>query len=151
MKLYDLELNSNRLPQLVEEKSFRYSTRCNTPELITEMLNTCFNLCNKTEEHVYLVALDTKTNITGVFLVSKGALNYSICNPREILQRCFMVGAASFVIAHNHPSGDCTPSREDIRVFGSLKEAGKIVGIDCLDSIIVTDVNYCSIREMKGE
>lgn len=147
MKLYDLELTSNRLPQLVEEKSFRYSARCNKPNLIAEMLNTCFNLCNKTEEHVYLVTLDTRLSITGVFLISKGTLNSSYCNPREILQRCFMVGAASFIIAHNHPSGDQSPSQDDFSVFHRLKDAGNIVGINCLDSIIVSNNGYFSISE----
>ncbi len=147
MKLYDLELDANKRPILVEEKTFRYSSRCNTPKLIKEMLNTCFNLCNKAEEHVYLIALNTKLNVSGVFLISKGTINASICNPREILQRCFIVGASAFVIAHNHPSGDCSPSREDVETYNKLKEAGNIMGIQCLDSIILSNSDYYSLSE----
>ena len=150
MKLYDIELNENKAPMLVEEKAFRYSSRIHTYKDMAEMLNTCFHLNQKAEEHVYLISLDNKMNVNGVFLLSKGIVNCSICRSREIFIRLLAVGAINFIIAHNHPSGDISPSKEDIDVFNNLKDGGSLLGIPCLDSVIVGDNDSLSLKEYMG-
>jgi DNA repair protein RadC len=99
------------------------------------------------EESMVMITLDTKNNITGLFTVSQGSLNSSIVHPREIYKRAILQNAASIIIAHNHPSGDTTPSQEDIAVTKRISEAGKLLGIELLDHIIVGDIGFCSLKE----
>lgn len=100
------------------------------------------------EEYMYMICMNTKNKITGVFEVSHGNVNSSIVGAREIFQKALLANAVSIILMHNHPSGDCTPSREDIEVTKRLVEAGKIIGVQVLDHIIVGE-RYCSLKE-KG-
>ncbi len=78
-----------------------------------------------------------------------GSLNASIVHPREVMKVAVISNAASILVGHNHPSQDPTPSREDCEVTKRLVEAGKIIGIDVLDHLIVCDEKYVSLKE-KG-
>ena len=100
------------------------------------------------EEYMYMICMNTKNKIIGVFEISHGSVNSSIVSPREVFQKALLANAVSIIVMHNHPSGDCTPSREDIEVTKRLAEAGKIVGVEVLDHIIVGD-RYSSLKE-KG-
>lgn len=73
-------------------------------------------------------------------------VNITICNPREIFIKALLCGASGIVIIHNHPSGDTTPSEQDIKSYNRLKEAGKLIGINVLDSIIVGDSYYSFVE-----
>ena len=94
------------------------------------------------EEMVYLLVLNSQQKLKGIFLVSQGTLDSAIVCPREILIRALLCGAASIIVTHNHPSGDVTPSKEDIESYKRLKDAGKLIGINVLDVIIVGDGYY---------
>ena len=96
-----------------------------------------------------MICMNTKNKIIGVFEISHGSVNSSIVSPREVFQKALLANAVSIIVMHNHPSGDSTPSREDIEVTRRLSEAGKIVGVELLDHIIVGDRVYCSLKE-KG-
>ena len=96
---------------------------------------------------MWLITLDTKNNITGIFTVSTGSLNASIVHPREVFKRAVLQNAASIIICHNHPSGDPTPSQEDINTTKRIYDAGKILGIELLDHIIIGDNDYISLKE----
>lgn len=100
------------------------------------------------EEYMYMICMNTKNKIIGVFEISHGSVNSSIVSPREVFQKALLANAVSIILMHNHPSGDSTPSREDIEVTKRLVEAGKIVGVEVLDHIIVGD-RYSSLKE-KG-
>ncbi len=76
-------------------------------------------------------------------------MNASIVHPREVFREAFRRSAASIICLHNHPSGDPTPSREDIEVTRRLKECGRMIGIEILDHIIIGDKKYVSLKE-KG-
>lgn len=78
-----------------------------------------------------------------------GSLNASIVHPREVFKEAFRRSAASIICLHNHPSGDPSPSREDIEVTKRLVECGKIIGIDLLDHIIMGENKFISLKE-KG-
>ena len=95
-----------------------------------------------------MICMNTKNKIIGVFEISHGNANSSIVGVREIFQKALLANAMSIIVMHNHPSGDCTPSREDIEVTKRIVEAGKIIGVEVLDHIIVGD-SYCSLKE-KG-
>lgn len=100
------------------------------------------------EEYMYMICMNTKNRIIGVFEISHGTVNASLVNPREAFQKALLANAVSVIFMHNHPSGDSTASREDIEVTKRLSEAGRIIGVEVLDHIIVGD-SYSSLKE-KG-
>lgn len=101
------------------------------------------------QEHLAVLFLDTKNQIIHNRTIFIGSLNSSIVHPREIFREAVKRSAASIICAHNHPSGDPTPSQEDIHVTKRLVEAGKIMGIEVLDHLIIGNRKYTSLKE-KG-
>ncbi len=101
------------------------------------------------QEHFVAVYLNTKNQVIHKQTVFIGSLNASLVHPREVFKEGIKRSAASLICFHNHPSGDPTPSREDIEVTKRLLESGKILGIDLLDHIIIGDKQYVSLKE-KG-
>jgi DNA repair protein RadC len=99
------------------------------------------------KETLKSLLLNTKNQVLAIKTVSIGDLSSSIVHPREVFQDAVIASAASLIIAHNHPSGDPTPSAEDISVTRRLKEAGEILGIDLLDHIIIGDGIFVSLKE----
>lgn len=102
-----------------------------------------------TQEHFVVLYLNTKNHVIHKKTIFIGSLNASIVHPREIFKEAFRYSAASVICLHNHPSGDPTPSREDIEVTKRLVESGKVIGIEMLDHIIIGDKKYISLKE-KG-
>lgn len=119
----------------------------NSPQDIGNMLRSEMSGLN--QEVLKLIVLNTKNKIIKVKDVFKGTLNTSIVHPREIYSEAIKSGGASIIICHNHPSGDPTPSKEDINITERIKQCGKIVGIELLDHIIVGDQKFLSLKE-KG-
>src|SRR5699024_9483663 len=102
-----------------------------------------------TQEHFVVLFLDTKNQVIHQQTIFIGTLNSSIVHPREIFREAVRRSAASIVCAHNHPSGDPTPSHEDIQVTRRLVESSKIIGIELLDHIIIGNQTFISLKE-KG-
>lgn len=100
-------------------------------------------------EHLVLLTLNIKNVIINISTVSIGSLNSSIVHPREVFKPAILSNAAAIIMAHNHPSGDVTPSKEDINITHRIKEGGKLLGIQLLDHIIIGDYTYTSLKE-KG-
>lgn len=96
-------------------------------------------------EHFVIAMLDRKGNILGLNTVSIGSISSSVVHPREVFKPAIVMGASSIILAHNHPSGDTTPSREDLEVTQKLVEGGKILSIEVLDHVIIGD-NYYSMK-----
>lgn len=101
------------------------------------------------KEHFVCLFLNTKNHVIGQETLSMGSLNATVVHPREIFRAAIQRSSASIICVHNHPSGDPTPSPEDIQLTARLSEAGEIVGIDVLDHIILGDRQYISLKE-KG-
>jgi DNA repair protein RadC len=101
------------------------------------------------QEHFVCLFLDTKNQVICKKCVFKGSLNASVVHPREIFHEAIRSSAAAVICVHNHPSGDPTPSPEDIYVTERLVEAGRILGIEVLDHLIIGDYVFFSMRE-KG-
>ena len=101
----------------------------------------------KNQEHFYTVLLTTKNTIISIEEISKGGLNIASIFPREVFNRAIKKSAAKMILVHNHPSGDPTPSSEDINLTNRLIEAGKLTGIRVLDHIITGDGEYISLKE----
>ncbi|WCN38559.1 RadC family protein [Aneurinibacillus uraniidurans] len=102
-----------------------------------------------TQEHFVCLYLNTKNQIIGKDTVFIGSLNSSVVHPREVFHKAIRRSSASVICLHNHPSGDPIPSKEDIDVTRRLREAGKILGIELLDHVIIGDGRFYSLKE-KG-
>ena len=99
-------------------------------------------------ERFIALALSTKNHVIAILPVSSGSLNASIVHPRELFQRAILANAASIIVCHNHPSGDPTPSPEDIALTRKLVEAGQLLDIPILDHVILGYGKYSSFKEM---
>ena len=134
--------------KLVKESSFLYENRrVNSPNDAIELF-TRF-LSESDREQFIVCCMDIKNQPTSINVVSIGTLNSSLVHPREVFKAAILANSASIIVAHNHPSGDPTPSKEDINITVRLKEAGKIIGVDIIDHIIIGDDRYVSLKE-KG-
>lgn len=135
--------------KMVKESSILYPNRKITSPSDVVNLGNQF-LEDSDRENLIACCLDTKNQPLSINVVSIGSLNASIVHPREVFKVAILSNAASIIIFHNHPSGDTSPSTEDINVTARLKEAGKLIGIDLLDHIIIgSESSYCSLKE-KG-
>lgn len=104
-------------------------------------------LAHLTQEHFVCLFLNTKNHVIGKQTIFVGSLDSSIVHPREVFKEAIRRSSASVICLHNHPSGDPTPSREDIAVTHTLREAGEVVGITLLDHVIIGDGKYISLKE----
>ena len=145
MKLYNYKI--------IREKSETYydgRKSLNNPDdaakLFKEYYEENFDM---DKEHFSVIMVDTKNKMIGINLVSMGTISQTITHPREVFRPAVMASANSIFLCHNHPSGDPTPSKEDINTTKRLKEAGKILGIELLDHIILGDNRHESLLE-KG-
>lgn len=101
------------------------------------------------QEHFVTLFLNTKNQIIHKQTIFIGSLNASIVHPREVFREAVKRSAASIIVVHNHPSGDPTPSQEDIHVTRRLVECGKMIGIELIDHLVIGDRKYVSLKE-KG-
>ncbi|RUL54155.1 JAB domain-containing protein [Lysinibacillus antri] len=100
-------------------------------------------------EYFVVMCLDTKNQRTNINVYHIGSLNASVVHPREVMKAAILPNAASVMVLHNHPSGQPSPSPEDIEVTRRLTEAGHIMGIELLDHIVVGENDFVSLKE-KG-
>lgn len=103
----------------------------------------------ESKEHFMAMMLNTKNHILAVPTISVGGLNASVVHPREVFREAVSHAAASIILVHNHPSGDPSPSGEDLNVTQMLFSAGDVMGIPVVDHIIIGDNRYVSLKE-KG-
>jgi len=99
------------------------------------------------EERFVVLLLDTRSRLTREVTVSVGSLNASIVHPREVFRQAVLHGAAALLLAHNHPSGDPTPSGEDVFFTRRMIEAGKLMGVDVVDHLILGTSRFLSMRQ----
>lgn len=111
-------------------------TRFTSPE---QVFDTFSFLRQETKEYFYSIHLDGKNRICCVDEVSVGSLNQSVVHPREVFKTALLSSAAAIILLHNHPSGDPTPSREDMEITRRLREVGELIGVKVLDHIIIGD------------
>ena len=100
-------------------------------------------------EHFAVILLNVKNHILSMPVISVGSLTASVVHPREVFKAAIQQTAASIILVHNHPSGDPTPSKEDIEVTARMVQVGRVMDIPVLDHIILGNDNYISLKE-KG-
>jgi DNA repair protein RadC len=139
--------NSNLV--LVREKKYNTNFCCKNPKDVVKFCINNLKLRYAPEEYVYVIALNTPGDIIGLFEVSHGCINASICSPREIFIRLLLCGAAQFICVHNHPSGNTIPSNNDKNVFNHLCQSGLMLNLPMADYIIVgrNETEYTSFKE----
>lgn len=148
---YKTKLTESKRVILEKEVSANYpdlSYAIKSPEDAVSVGKSFMHIHEEPEEYMYMICMNTKNKIIGIFEISHGSVNASIVSPREVFQKALLANAVSIILLHNHPSGDPTPSREDIEVTKRINDAGKIVGVQLLDHIIIGD-KYSSLKE-KG-
>lgn len=101
------------------------------------------------KEHFSILLLDSRNNLIKISDISVGTLNASLVHPREIFSEALKQNAASIILVHNHPSGDPEPSEDDLEITKRIVEAGKIMGIDVLDHVIISKTKVFSFKEKK--
>lgn len=120
----------------------------NDYEKVVCLMNGMFRAKDLAEEHVWMIATNAKLKVIGVFEVAHGHVNGCMVSPREIFVRACLCGAACIVIAHNHPSGITTPTRDDELVTQRVAEAGKMIGIPLMDHVIIGEgIPYSFLNE----
>ena len=117
------------------------------PEAIAAYYMQDLRLLEK--EHMILVLLDSKCRKIADTVLSVGTVNASLVTPREVFAEALKYNAVSVVLLHNHPSGDAAPSHNDIAVTDRIVQAGKILGVQVIDHIIIGDNTYTSLKEKE--
>lgn len=102
---------------------------------------------DKKQEYFYAIYLDTKNNIIKDKLLFIGTINQSLVHPREIFKEAYLLSASSIILIHNHPTGNVSPSKNDINLTKNIINVGNLLGIKVLDHIIIGDNNYYSFIE----
>lgn len=134
---------------IIKESSMLYETRqITTPRIAAGLARKLYE--NADREMLIICSLNTKCSPLSLEIAAIGSVNSCIVSPREVFKNAILSNAASIIVFHNHPTGDCTPSVEDLSVTKCLIEAGELLGIPILDHIIIGDsYSYLSLRE-KG-
>jgi len=117
----------------------------NSPQAVADYLREKLGRENK--EYFVVLSLDSRNNLIKISDVSIGILNANLVHPREVFEEAILVHAAQVILAHNHPSGDLEPSEEDLMITKRLVEAGKILGIEVIDHLIVSKEGFLSFKE----
>jgi len=134
--------------KLAQSLTIPIAERCtiSCPKDAFDLLEPELRYLNK--EHFVCLFLNTKNRVISKEVISIGSLNSCIAHPREVFRSAIKHCSASLICVHNHPSGDCTPSPEDISLTKRLVEAGEIVGIEVLDHIVIGGNCFVSLREL---
>ena len=150
INVYDLRQKEGN-PFLEKIKGINYPvTNYNHPDEIVDMMCQVFHLDTLAEEKLFLLCFDTKMKLLGISCVCHGSVNMVVVGLREIYIRALLMGAVHIAICHNHPSGDPTPSKEDVELEERLRMEGDFLNVKLLDNIIVGKGNYYSTIERKG-
>ena len=133
------------LGRRLAKSAFAERVTIRSPKDIADLVSEDLRYLQK--EHFVCLFLNTKNHLLAQETLSMGSLNASIVHPREVFRAAIKRSSASIICVHNHPSGDPTPSPEDIQLTHRLMEAGTIIGIEVLDHVIIGDQRFISLKE----
>lgn len=136
-----------KIKQVVNERDEYFGYKIISPDDGAHVIQK--EIADDDREVFLVLALNTKNELNAIHRCHVGSINASIVHVREVFKVAFFNNASSILVGHNHPSGKSQPSREDIEVTKRLAEAGKILGIELLDHIIVGTNEFTSLKE-KG-
>lgn len=146
---YNTEIEDSYRTIIVKEKEIEYGKNIlNEPVQIVCMLNDIFKMDRLAEEYCYLLCMNTKCRVIGIFEIGHGTIDYAVVSVRDVFMKALMLGATGIIIAHNHPSGNSSPSSQDMKLYENLKQASNLMNIDLFDFIIIGRNEY---KSFKGE
>ena len=128
-----------------EDNKYQNLVKLTSPATIIDYFHTEYK--DKKQEIFTVLYLDNQKNYLDKKELFKGTVNYSLVHPREIFKEAYLLSASYIVCIHNHPSGDATPSKNDIELTRKIKELGILHGITLMDHIVIGDNNYYSFYE----
>lgn len=134
---------AKRLAKASAHSGLNFSTPASIAQYYMEDMRHC------RQETMKLLLLNTKVKLIGETDISKGTVNASLITPRELFVEALQKNAVSIILLHNHPSGDPTPSKEDVLLTRRVKDAGALIGIELLDHIVIGNNCFVSLKE-KG-
>lgn len=143
MKIYKTSI------KLVREATTQYNN--NNIKNITDIIKLVDNIediKNNDVENAYIICLNNKNVPVNYSLIAKGTINASMIDPKTIFKTILLSNASAFIMIHNHPSGDPTPSMEDYKITNILKQASNLLDIKFLDHIVIGNDNYISCMEV---
>ena len=123
-----------------------YKKSLRDPRAVADLVRANYATPGEKREHFVMFCLNTKLQLESEHLISIGSLDSAPVHPREVFSPAVKRCAAAIIVAHNHPSGDPTPSQDDLRATMRLMEASRIIGIKLLDHVIVGDSSYISLK-----
>ena len=134
---------------LVKENAHRYNInrKIEGPADAVAAFNAIFHMNEESQELFAVLFLNVRNVIVGVHLIGKGSADSAVAHPREVFKAALLHNASNILVAHNHPSGDVSPSREDDALTKQLSKAGTILEIPVLDHVIIGDDSFYSYRE----
>lgn len=115
-----------------------------------DVLQHVIEMRKQKKEHFVALFLNARNQLLLKEVISVGTLTASLVHPREVFEPALRISAASIIVVHNHPSGETEPSEEDKEITQRLIKAGKLLGIDVIDHIIVTATRYISMKELHS-
>lgn len=137
--------------RLVSEKTYEYNpTTIRNSIDVVKFIDDMEDIRNHTGEHAYCIAMNAKNNIISFSQIAQGGMNTCDIDIKELFKTILLCNASKFILIHNHPSGDSTPSKNDYQTTEKIKEASKIMNIEFLDHIVVAQNGYTSCYNIKG-
>lgn len=133
------------LGKRLQATSFPQDEPLNSPQEVARYLLPRLSFLS--QEHFLTLHLNTKNRLLGMETITIGTLDSSLVHPREVFKGAIRQSSAALILAHNHPSGDPQPSKEDLHLTRRLKESGELLGIPILDHVIIGNQNYYSMKE----
>lgn len=142
-------LDNNKLNTILASFEMYDRTSVNRKKITSaeDVYNKLCQYQDADREHFIVIGLDGASRIVYIEVVHIGTLNQSLVHPREVYKKAVREGVAGVIIAHNHPSGQLKPSTADTRVTERLQESSKLLGIELLDHVIITEEGYYSFIE----
>lgn len=140
MRLFSNYFGNEVKIQLVRESKPVKEYSIKTPDDAYELVKD--ELATLDREAFLVISLSTKNKVLGVNMVSIGSLNANVVHPRDVFKLAILQNASNIILLHNHPSGETEPSKDDIEVTHRLEEAGKLLGIEVIDHIVVGNTFY---------
>lgn len=131
--------------EIVKEDNIEYEGKISTRECAYNKFLEVFKLNKKAEEHLVMFGLNNRNEIIAAFLIAKGNSNSVYTNMCDIIKRIVLCNSRKIIIAHNHPSGYTTPSKEDINITNRLKKVCNLINVEFLDHLIIGDDGYQAV------
>lgn len=152
VELYDLRQSDTGQVYLMKERILSdMDWKLTNPREVNQFADSVLSMANLAEEVVYIFAMRKGMQLLGTFLLAKGTVDSALVGSREIFMRLLLLGAAGFILLHNHPSGDPKPSKEDIQLTQKLNEAAGLIGVQLLDHVIIGQQGFYSFKEHMAE